>query len=103
MSVKKVNDNELNNYLNKGIVLLDFFADWCGPCKMLSPVIEQVSNEMDDVTFLKINIDENNKTANLYKVMSIPTLILFKDGKLISKSVGFLNKEELKKFIISNK
>lgn len=103
MSVMKVNSSNFNEIIKNNVVLVDFFADWCGPCKMLSPIIEELSNEMSDVNFVKVNIDESNEIASSYGIMSIPTLILFKNGKMINKIVGFTSKEELKKFIIENK
>lgn len=103
MSVMKVNSSNFNEIIKNNVVLADFFADWCGPCKMLSPIIEELSNEMSDVNFVKVNIDESNEIASSYGIMSIPTLILFKNGKMINKIVGFTSKEELKKFIIENK
>lgn len=103
MSVIKIDNNSFNETIKKGIVLVDFFADWCGPCKMLSPIIEELSNEMNDVHFVKINIDESSEIANSYGIRSIPTLILFKDGKMVNKIVGFIGKDELKRFINDNK
>lgn len=103
MSVIKINNNNFNETIKNGVVLVDFFADWCGPCKMLSPIIEELSNEISDVNFVKVNIDESNEIANSYGIMSIPTLMLFKNGKMVNKTVGFLPKENLKKFIIENK
>lgn len=84
------------------IVVVDFFANWCGPCKMLSPVIEDLSNEMIDVTFLKINVDNFNEIASEFQIMSIPAIIIFKDGKIVGKSVGFQPKDALKNFISQN-
>lgn len=103
MSVIKVDNNSFNEVLKNEVVLVDFFAKWCGPCKMLSPIIEELSNEMNDVTFAKVDIDESNQIASSYGIMSIPTLILFKNGKMINKTVGFLGKEELRKFVLENK
>lgn len=103
MSVKKVNSNEFNNLINNNIVLVDFYANWCGPCKMLSPIVEELSNEINDVVFAKVDVDESNDIAANFKIMSIPTIIIFKNGKLISKTVGFQSKSELKNFIEENK
>lgn len=103
MSVIKVNSNSFNQVLKNKTVLVDFFANWCGPCKMLAPIIEELSNEINDVTFAKIDIDESNEIASSYGIMSIPTLILFKNGKMVNKIVGFISKNELKKFIDDNK
>ena len=78
----------------KGTVLVDFYADWCGPCKMLAPVLEEIENEVD-AKICKLNVDDNQELAMEYRVMSIPTLIVFKDGKKELVSVGLKNKEEI--------
>ncbi|MGL5574535.1 MAG: thioredoxin [Sarcina sp.] len=87
----------------KGIVLVDFWAEWCGPCKMLGPVIEELSEEIEGVSFTKLNVDENGKIAMDYQVQSIPTVMIFKDGELQEKLVGFRPKadfvETLKKYM----
>lgn len=76
-------------------VLVDFFANWCGPCKMLSPIIEQLSDEIKDVKFVKIDIDLAPALAREYEIMSIPTLIVIKDGKEQKRSVGLIDKFEI--------
>lgn len=81
---------------SKTPVLVDFYADWCTPCKMMSPIIEEVSNEFKGkITVLKINIDECPDIAQKYSVMSIPTIILFKNGEATKTSVGVTSKEKL--------
>lgn len=80
-------------------VLIDFYADWCGPCKMLSPVVEEVANENSDIKVVKVNIDDNQDLAMKYQVMSIPTLIVIENGKEINKSVGFISKEKVLELI----
>ena len=69
-------------------VLLDFYADWCGPCRMIAPVIEEIANERDDIIVGKINVDEQGELAQAYDVMSIPTLIVLKDGKVANQATG---------------
>ncbi|MBD3300805.1 MAG: thioredoxin [Candidatus Moranbacteria bacterium] len=81
-------------------VLVDFFAEWCMPCQMQSPILEEISSEMkDQVAIRKINIEESNKTAGDYKVMSIPTLILFKEGQPKETLVGLQEKQQLTKLL----
>lgn len=84
-------------------VLVDFFATWCGPCKMVSPLLDQVSEEMKDkVKVCKIDIDQNPNIASKYGVMSIPTFIMYKDGKDVAKNVGALPKSSIEDFINNN-
>ena len=92
-------NNFENEVLNeKGIVLVDFFANWCGPCKMLSPVLSQVAEEYkDEVKVCKINIDEEIELAQQYQIASIPALLVFKDGKVVNQSVGFVPKKAIDK------
>lgn len=84
-------------------VLVDFFATWCGPCKMVSPILEQIGEEMGDkVKVCKIDIDQNTEIASKYGVMSIPTFIMFKDGKEVAKNVGAMPKAGIEDFINNN-
>ena len=76
-------------------VLMDFWADWCGPCKMLSPVVDAVAEERDDIKVVKVNVDENQLLAQEYRVMSIPTLVVIKDGQEVNRSVGLISKDEV--------
>jgi thioredoxin 1 len=81
-------------------VVVDFWAEWCGPCKMIGPSLEEISNELEGkVTIAKLNVDENPGVAGTYGIRSIPTLLIFKDGKLASQKVGAAPKGELKKWI----
>lgn len=81
-------------------VLVDFWADWCGPCKMIAPELEKLVGEMEgQVKIAKINVDENRSTPGEFQVMSIPTMILFKEGKEVERAIGFRKADELKKMI----
>lgn len=95
----ELKDNNFNNEISQGVVLVDFWAPWCGPCKMLSPVLEEVAGHFGNVKFFKVNVDENAETAQKFSVASIPTLILFKNGEMVDKIIGFRPKEELVSFI----
>lgn len=91
--------NNFNEQIKEGVVLVDFFATWCGPCKMQSPVLEELKEDRSDVKVVKIDVDQETEIARLYGVMSIPTLILFKDGNEVAKNVGFMPKELLVQWI----
>ena len=93
------NKEEFDNDIKQGLVLVDFFATWCGPCKMLSPVLEEVSEENKDLLVLKIDVDEVGELAARYGIQAIPTLMLFKNGQLISTRMGYQNKNQLVAFI----
>ena len=97
MSVLHItNDSFQSEVLNhKGTVLLDFFATWCGPCKMLSPILEQVANDNPDVKVVKVDVDEEPALAQQFGVMSIPTLVVFKDGQAVKQSVGGKSKAQI--------
>ena len=99
MSVITLNKNNFDEEVTKSdkTVLIDFWASWCGPCRMMSPVIDQIAEEMgDSIKVGKINIDEERDLAIQYDVMSIPTFIVFKNGKEVNRSVGVQDKEEIK-------
>ena len=93
IKVTKENFDELIN--SENTTVLDFYADWCGPCRMLGPVIEEIAEEKKDINVGKINVDANKELANKFSVRSIPTMIVFKNGKEIKRLVGFLPKEEI--------
>lgn len=97
--MKLASSLNFNELINKEVVLVDFSATWCGPCKMLSPVIEELSCERRDIKFVKVDVDECRDIAKNYGIMSVPTLILFKNGKEIKKNIGFISKEDLNNWI----
>ncbi len=102
---QEIKDSEFEQQVTKSTepVLIDFWAEWCGPCKMLSPVIDQLSEEMKGkIKIVKMNIDENPETPSSLGVRSIPTLMLFKDGKQISSKVGAHPKNKLEEWINSS-
>jgi thioredoxin 1 len=83
-------------------VLVDFYADWCGPCKMMAPAVEQLAQELEGKAVVgKLNVDDNEDIAVKYQVMSIPTLIVFKDGQAVKKSVGLQSKDDVRKMVES--
>ena len=101
MAVRHIDFEEYKNEILKSdkLVLIDFFATWCGPCKMLSPVIEQIAEEHTEVEVVKVDVDKVPELAVSYNVVSIPTLVFLKDGNLVKQSVGFSSKTEIEKMI----
>lgn len=99
--VKQVNDNEFKNEVleENGVVLVDFWANWCGPCKMIAPIVEELSDELKEVKFVKVDVDKNPVVSNTLQIASIPTLMMFKNGQLVDKVVGFRPKTELQTII----
>ena len=98
MEVKRLNSNNFQEEViqESKVVLVDFYADWCGPCKMMSPIVDDIANELDGVAKVcKLNVDESQDLAIQYNVMSIPTLIIFKNGKAVETLVGLREKGEI--------
>ncbi|PCI76396.1 thioredoxin [Candidatus Aerophobetes bacterium] len=99
-NLTKLGDDNFEQTIENGVVLVDFFAHWCGPCKALTPVLEEMAGEMSGkVTFAKLDIDEGGASASKYQVTSVPTLILFKEGKEVDRLVGLREKEDIKAMI----
>ncbi|EYQ36045.1 thioredoxin [Staphylococcus aureus] len=96
MAIVKVTDADFDSKVESGVQLVDFWATWCGPCKMIAPVLEELAADYEGkADILKLDVDENPSTAAKYEVMSIPTLSVFKDGQPVDKVVGFQPKENL--------
>lgn len=100
MSVVSFNKDDLENVKNSGkIILLDFYADWCGPCRMLSPVVDEFAQENPDFVVGKINVDKEPELSEEFGVSSIPMLVVMKDGKILNKSVGAKSKQQILEMI----
>ena len=98
--MKHINSSNFQEVINEGVTVVDFFANWCGPCKMLSPLLEECEKTYEGrAKIVKVDVDENQDLAVKFKIMSIPNLIIFKNGEVVDQHVGFLSLEDLKKFI----
>ena len=96
MSVQTVNEAKYEELIRSGAtVLLDFYADWCGPCRMLSPVIEQIADEHPEIVVGKVNVDQENALAMRFGIVSIPFVALIKNGEVVARSLGYRQKDEL--------
>lgn len=96
MAITHATDQTFANETGSGLVLVDFWAPWCGPCKMIAPVLEDIDSEIGDkVKIVKVDVDENQETASKFGIMSIPTLLVLKDGEIVDKVIGFQPKEAL--------
>ena len=96
--IKYIKENEFEKEIEEGKVLVDFFATWCGPCKMLGFVLEKFESKVD-LPILKVDVAENDVLASEYKIFSVPTLILFENGKEIKRISGFMSEEELESWV----
>lgn len=99
MAIIYANNDNFNEEIKSGKVLVDFYADWCGPCQMLSPILEKVEAEEKDLKVIKVDVDKFQEIAAKYKVMSMPTMILFEDGVVKDQKVGLISIEDLKTWI----
>ena len=98
--IKQFDDDSFDKGIAQGVVLVDFYADWCGPCRMLAPVVEELAQEMKDkITVAKVDTDQSVNVAARYEVTSIPTLILFKHGQVVKRVVGLKDLDALRKMI----
>lgn len=96
-----LDDNNFEEETKEGVVLVDFYADWCGPCKMIAPIIEELSKDLTDVKVVKVDVDSSPQTAMKFGIRSIPTIGLMKDGKEINRMIGMVSKPQLLEFIKS--
>ena len=101
--MKVIKESEFINEINEGLVLVDFYADWCGPCKMLSPILEEINDEDENVKIIKVNIDDSRFLAKYYQIQSIPTLILLRNGQFLNKMIGFRPNKIIKELIEKGK
>jgi len=98
--IKQFTDDNFEDGISQGVVLVDFYADWCGPCRMLAPVVEELAEEMaDKMTVAKVDTDQSTNIAAKFEVTSIPTLILFKDGQIAKRVVGLSDLDALRKMV----
>lgn len=94
--MKIINESDFESEVKEGIVVVDFFASWCGPCRMMGAVLEEVDKELNGkAKILKVDVDQSQNLARQFGVMSIPTIVVFKDGKQVHKQIGFVPKERL--------
>ncbi len=99
MEIIHLEEQNFKKLIQEPTILVDFYANWCGPCKMLSPILEKVSS---DIKVIKVDVDKFEKLSREYGIMSIPTVILFKNGEEVKRNIGFMSQEQVEKFI-SNK
>lgn len=99
MEVIEINEKEFDEKIKNNKVLVDCYAPWCGPCRALSPIIDEVASENKDVTFYKLNVDNAENVARKFGIMSIPTILVFENGELKNKSIGFIGKEKVEELI----
>lgn len=99
--IHHIENNQINSEVLKSdkLVIVDFYATWCMPCQMLTPILVEIDKENEDVEIFKVNVDENQETAIRYDIVSVPTLIFFKDGKEIDRQVGLVEKGKLEEII----
>lgn len=102
-NIENLTEENFEISVKSGVTLVDFYAEWCGPCRMLSPILEELAKEETNVRFAKVDVDSAQKLATNYQVTSVPTLVLYKDGKEVDRILGLRDKEALKSFVSSVK
>lgn len=100
MAVIEISEEEFDDVTSKGKVLVDCYADWCGPCRLLGPVIDSVAEENQEYKFYKLNMDEADEIAEDFEISSIPTILIFNDGELVNQGLGFMSIDEVKALLI---
>jgi thioredoxin 1 len=103
MNIEHVKESEYADKVKEGIVLVDFYADWCGPCKMLAPQLETLANQRSNIKIIKVNVDENSNLVQSFGILSMPTMLLYKDGKVVSTRMGFHTIDMLNEWVESIK
>ena len=98
--MKEIDGNELDGIVDNGLVVVDFYADWCAPCRFLKPILEKVEREFEGITFVKVNIEEHPEIAFKYGITSIPTVLIFRNGKVVGGFVGVLPEDAIKAEIL---
>ena len=93
--IVELDEGKFDDFIKEGKVIIDFWAPWCGPCKMMGPIFAEACEEISSAKFGKVNVDENQELSQRFSVMSIPTMIFFKDGEQVDRVVGVLSKEDL--------
>lgn len=102
--VRELTDQNFEQETNSGLALVDFWATWCGPCRMQSPVIDELNEESDgSVDYFKMDVDANQATPSKFGIMSIPTLLVFKDGEVVDKLIGYHSKEQIEETLAKHK
>ena len=101
-NIVELTDAKFDDFISKGNVIIDFWAEWCGPCKILSPVVEELAKENKQIKFGKVDVDSQGDLAQRFEVLSIPTLIFFKNGEMVNRIAGAMPKDALKKEIASS-
>jgi thioredoxin 1 len=99
--ITKITENDMSQVKAADIALVDFSATWCGPCKMLAPEVEALAEEMPEVTFFNADVDENQGLCMDYRIVSVPSLLVFKNGEAVARTVGYQDKASLKEFLTS--
>lgn len=94
-------EEKYEELIKEGLVVVDFYATWCGPCKMIGPVLEELSQELD-IKVVKVDVDEHLELAKNFAIMSVPTILIYKNNEIVDKLIGFMPKDELKEKIMKN-